>query len=54
MPHPKGSKEAINSMHKIRGVHLEAGSQAAKDFMKALRDKRKTKKTDMKDSDIKK
>ena len=41
----KGSPEAIDSMHKIRGVKLEAGSQSAKDFMKALRDKRK-KKTD--------
>jgi hypothetical protein len=43
--HPKGSSEAAETMHKIRGVKLEAGSQAAKDFMKALRDKRK-KKTD--------
>ena len=43
--HPKGSSESKEAMHKIRGVKLEAGSQAAKDYMKTLRDKKKSKST---------
>ena len=45
MPHPKGSKEDINHMNKIRGKELVKGSDEAKHHMKELRDKRK-KKTD--------
>ena len=54
--HPKGSSEAADRMHKIRGVKLEAGSQAAKDFMKELRDKRKSNKNKVSEinKDIKK
>jgi ribosome-binding factor A len=47
MPHLKGSDQAIETMHKIRGVKLVKGSQEAKDFMKSLRDKKKTNKKNL-------
>ena len=43
LKHPKGSEEARCKMHTVRGVILQKGSEEAKAFMKALREKRKPK-----------
>ena len=41
--HPKGSNEAKDKMHKIRGCILVKGSEEAKAYMTALREKRNKK-----------
>ena len=47
MPHLKGSKEACESMEKIRKVKLVKGSSEAKLFMQELRNKKGKSKKDL-------